>query len=161
MKLSISLSDALEQPLKAAVADLGAPPVSLLIETAIAWFLALDRRSQLDLLRRQQADRTATSHDAWMRSFWQLLGLEMNTEDRQENELAPRTYGAHIIIPLLPDATRYPAESDGFIIHATPKEAGYQGRSTWTFERGITPSSAARAVAEWIRLQQHLTENNA
>jgi hypothetical protein len=158
MKLSISLSDALESPLKVAIKSLGGPTVSLLIETAVAAFLDLKPEDQAAALQRRVADRAAVTRSGWARSFWQLLGSRMDVNDLQENELAPRQYKTHIVVMLLPAYDRYASEDEGFTIHATPKDATHSGRSTWTFERGITPSFAADSVAKWLNVQRGVAE---
>lgn len=159
VKLSVSLSNTIEPRLSATIKALGGPSVSLLFEAAVAAFLDLEPESQLATLKRRIADRAAVTRGGWSRSFWQLLGAKMGTEDRQENELAPRQYDTHIVVMLLPAHGRYVAEGEGFIIHATPINATRAERSTWTFERGITPSLAADAVAKWLDMQRALDED--
>ena len=158
MKLSVSLSDSLESPLRKARKGLGNLPVSLLLEAALTAYLDLTTEAQAQVVQRCVADRAAVTRSGWSRSFWQLLGARMEFKDLQENELAPRLYGGHIVVMLLPAYDRYAAEDEDFIVHATPSDSKYSGRSTWTFERGVPPSVAAHTVADWLKMQRALGE---
>ncbi len=129
--------------------------LSLLAAVAIKELLKRNPSEVADLVAQQRYDRQAPTRSAWMKAYWEALGVLMGRPDASiiDSPYSPRQFDGLFAVLLLNNVGRDDDENDPFFPHIGPLPVlpGSPQPFTWTFPRNTTPLAAAEAVAAKLR----------
>lgn len=129
--------------------------LSLLAAVAINELLKRNPSEVADLVTRQRYDRQAPTRSAWMKAYWEALGMLMGRPDFSiiGSPYSPRHFDGLFAVLLFNHVGRDDDENDPFFPHIGPLPVmpGSPPPFTWTFPRNTTPLAAAEIVAAKLR----------
>jgi hypothetical protein len=155
MKFSLSIGGQMYERFSELARRVAGGNLSLLAAVAIKELLKRKPSEVADLVAQQRHDRQAPTRSAWMRAYWDALGVLMGRPDASiiDSPYSPRQFDGLFAVLLLNHVGRDDDENDPFFPHIGPLPVmpGSPQPFTWTFPRDTTPLAAAEVVAAKLR----------
>jgi hypothetical protein len=155
MKLSLSIGDHVHDDFARFATEVADGNLSLLATVAIKELLKRPAYEVSKLVDLQRYDRQFVGRSAWMKAYWNALGILMEQPDHDafNSPYSPRTFGKFYAVLLMNRLGQPDEEPDPFFPYIGPQPVlpDSPAPRQWTFRRNTTPFTAAEAVAAQLR----------
>ncbi|HEY1682118.1 MAG TPA: hypothetical protein VGF98_10815 [Candidatus Tumulicola sp.] len=155
MKFSVSIGDHVYDEFCNFARKVADGNLSLLAAIAIKEVLKRPPSEIAKLVEIQRYDRQFANRSAWMKAYWNALGILMEQPDHDafNSPYSPRTFGKFYAVLLMNRIGQPDEEADPFFPYIGPQPVTPDSPAPrqWTFLRTTTPLIAAEAVANQLR----------